>query len=55
MTFKEKLVKTILQEFLNFIETEESCENMQKELDNSSNPSIHCERTEKGVEQWKWH
>jgi len=52
MTLKEKLVKTILPEFLAFIEVEESCDNSQKELDISLNPSIHCDCNEEGVEQW---
>ena len=53
MTLKEQLVKTILKELIAFIDNEENCEIVQKELDNSLNPSIHCECTEKGVEQWK--
>ena len=40
---KEQLVKTILKEFIAFIDNEENCEIVQKELDNSLNPSIHCD------------
>ncbi len=53
MTLKEQLVKTVLQEFLAYIEAEEKGETMQKELDKSSVSSIHCQDTMKGETSWK--
>lgn len=42
MTDIEELVKLILPELKSFIKLESIGENLQKELDNKENPSIHC-------------
>ncbi|MDD3668865.1 MAG: hypothetical protein PHX68_01020 [Alphaproteobacteria bacterium] len=48
MTEIEKFVKLILPEFIVFIKEQENEEDVQKELDKSKNPSIHC--VQKGIE-----
>lgn len=42
MTDIEELVKLILPELKSFIKLKSIGENLQKELDNPENPSIHC-------------
>ena len=46
MTQIEELVKLILPEFKSFIILRSIGKNLQKELDNKENPSIHCVREE---------
>ena len=43
MTETEKFVKLILPYLIAFIKEQEKEKNMQKGLDNSKNPSIHCD------------
>ena len=43
MTEIEKFVKLIMPYLLIFIKEQENMGNMQKELDNFKNPSIHCD------------
>ena len=51
MTLLENLVKTILPEFLTYLDKLEKGEIVEKELDINKNPSIHCDVSElKGVE-----
>ena len=44
MTEIEKFVKLILPYFIDFMKEQESKKNMQKGLDKSKNPSIHCDK-----------
>lgn len=51
MTLLENLVKTILPEFLTYLDKLEKGKIVEKELDINKNPSIHCDVNElKGVE-----
>ena len=51
LSFEENLVKTILPEFLTYLDKLEKGEIVEKKLDINKNPSIHCDVNElKGVE-----
>ena len=52
MTLLENLVKTILPEFLTYLDKLEKGEIVEKELDINKNPSIHSDvNKSKGVEK----
>ena len=52
MILVEKLVKTILSEFLDYLDNSEKDEIVEKELDINKNPSIHNDVNKlKGVEK----
>ena len=52
MTLAENLVKTILPEFLTYLDKSEKGEIVEKELDINKNPSIHSDvNKSKGVEK----
>lgn len=50
MTLKEQLVKTVLKEFVLYLDELKSGNIMQKELDKFQIPSIHGDEDEEGVE-----
>lgn len=50
MTFTEQLIKTVLKEFILYLDELKSGNIMQKELDKFQIPSIHGDDKEKGVE-----
>lgn len=50
MTLKEQLVKTVLKEFILYLDDLKNGEIVNKPLDNTSFPSIHGDEDEEGVE-----
>ena len=49
MTLKEQLVKTVLKEFVLYLDDLKNGKIVEKELDNTSFPSIHGDEDEEGV------
>lgn len=49
MTLKEQLIKTILPDFLTYLDDLKNGKIVEKELDNTSFPSIHGDEDEEGV------